>query len=88
MSRITSLKEFIEINYLVSKFLVCGTLKADLPYQKVKEVREKNRRLGLGLTLALLKFHYMLENLSIFFYKRRIVCVKMKNCRQSAGKTQ
>lgn len=34
---------------LASKFLVCGTLRADLPYAKVYEVREKNRRLGLGL---------------------------------------
>lgn len=34
---------------LASKFLVCGTLRADLPYDKVYKVREKNRRLGLGL---------------------------------------
>lgn len=49
MSRIKTIEEFSRIAYLVSKFLVCGTLKADLPYQKVKEIREKNRRLGLGL---------------------------------------
>ena len=30
-------------------FLVCGTLKADLPYEKVSLTRAKNRRLGLGL---------------------------------------
>ena len=34
---------------LASKFLVCGTLRADLPYDKVYKTREKNRRLGLGL---------------------------------------
>lgn len=34
---------------LAAKFLVCGTIRADLPYEKVYEVREKNRRLGLGL---------------------------------------
>lgn len=34
---------------LASKFLVCGTIRADLPYDKVYKVREKNRRLGLGL---------------------------------------
>jgi ribonucleoside-diphosphate reductase alpha chain len=34
---------------LASMFLVCGTLRADLPYEKVAKVREKNRRLGLGL---------------------------------------
>lgn len=49
LSRIKTLKEFERICYLVGKFLICGTLKADLPYQKVKEVREKNRRLGMGL---------------------------------------
>jgi ribonucleoside-diphosphate reductase alpha chain len=30
-------------------FLVCGTLRAQLPYHKIELVREKNRRLGLGL---------------------------------------
>jgi ribonucleoside-diphosphate reductase alpha chain len=30
-------------------FLLYGTLVAELPYKKVYEVREKNRRLGLGL---------------------------------------
>jgi ribonucleoside-diphosphate reductase alpha chain len=34
---------------LGTKFLVCGTLRAHLPYQKVYDVRAKNRRLGLGL---------------------------------------
>lgn len=34
---------------LASKFLVCGTLRADLPYEKVYTIRGKNRRLGLGL---------------------------------------
>lgn len=34
---------------LATKFLICGTLKAQLPYEKVYKVREKNRRLGLGL---------------------------------------
>ena len=33
---------------LSTKFLICGTLKAHLPYEKVHETREKNRRLGLG----------------------------------------
>ena len=35
--------------HLASKFLVCGTLRAELPYDKVYRVREANRRLGLGL---------------------------------------
>lgn len=49
MGNITSLEEFISVVNLASKFLVCGTLRADLPYEKVYKVREKNRRLGLGL---------------------------------------
>jgi len=49
MGNITSLEEFKSVVELASKFLVCGTLRADLPYQKVYTVREKNRRLGLGL---------------------------------------
>lgn len=46
---IESLDEFRSVVSLASKFLVCGTVRADLPYDKVRKVREKNRRLGLGL---------------------------------------
>lgn len=46
---VESLEEFKDIVALASKFLVCGTIRADLPYDKVRQVREKNRRLGLGL---------------------------------------
>lgn len=49
MGRVDSLEEFQDIVTLATMFLVCGTLKADLPYEKVHEVRAKNRRLGLGL---------------------------------------
>lgn len=49
LSRIATISEFAEIIELATKFLLCGTLKADLPYAKVYEVRNKNRRLGLGL---------------------------------------
>lgn len=49
LGNITSLDEFKSVVGLASKFLVCGTLRADLPYDKVYKVREKNRRLGLGL---------------------------------------
>jgi len=49
LSNISSLEEFKHVVELGSKFLVCGTLRADLPYDKVYKVREKNRRLGLGL---------------------------------------
>lgn len=47
--RIESVDELSEIVRLGTMFLICGTLKAQLPYDKVYETREKNRRLGLGL---------------------------------------
>ena len=49
MGRINSVSEMAQIVEVVTKFLICGTLKADLPYDKVYKTREKNRRLGLGL---------------------------------------
>lgn len=49
LGAIESLVEFRDVVRLASKFLVCGTVRADLPYDKVRLVREKNRRLGLGL---------------------------------------
>lgn len=49
IGNIESLEEFTSVVNLASKFLVCGTLRATLPYDKVYQVREKNRRLGLGL---------------------------------------
>ena len=49
IGNIDSLEEFKSIVRIASQFLVCGTLRADLPYEKVYKVREKNRRLGLGL---------------------------------------
>ena len=49
ISNISSIEEFKDVVQLGSKFLVCGTLRADLPYEKVYKIREKNRRLGLGL---------------------------------------
>ena len=61
---IEGIDEFKDVVHLASKFLVCGTLRADLPYAKVYEVREKNRRLGLGLMGIhewLLKRNYQYE---------------------------
>jgi len=49
LGRIESLAEFKTIVELSTKFLLCGTLRAKLPYEKVYDIREKNRRLGLGL---------------------------------------
>lgn len=49
LSRIESISEMAMVCELGTKFLMCGTLEADLPYEKIAKVREKNRRLGLGL---------------------------------------
>ena len=49
LGRIPDVSTFANVVRLATKFLICGTLCADLPYQKVYEVRQKNRRLGLGL---------------------------------------
>jgi len=48
-SRIKDVNQLHYVTELATLFLLCGTLGADLPYQKVYEVREKNRRLGLGI---------------------------------------
>lgn len=49
MSRIETIERFEKVCDLVGKFLLCGTMKAQLPYEKVYEVRIKNRRLGMGI---------------------------------------
>ena len=49
MANIESITEFNDVVRLVSKFLVCGLMRADLPYTKVYDVRKMNSRLGLGL---------------------------------------
>jgi len=49
LGRIKDVNDLRDVVRLATMFLVCGTLKAHLPYPKVDSVREKNRRLGLGL---------------------------------------
>lgn len=49
LARFTSVDEFRRGVELGTRFLMAGTLYSDLPYARVGEVREKNRRLGLGL---------------------------------------
>lgn len=49
LARIRDIRELAHVTELATIFLLCGTLEAHLPYDKVKEVRQKNRRLGLGL---------------------------------------
>ena len=48
-ARIDDLTQLRDVVVLATKFLLCGTLRAQLPYDKIYKVREKNRRLGLGL---------------------------------------
>lgn len=49
LARIESLEEMREVTRLGSLFLLAGTAYSDVPYEKVRAVRLKNRRLGLGL---------------------------------------
>lgn len=49
MANIETISDFAKACYLGGKFLLCGTMVAQLPYEKIYKVREKNRRLGLGL---------------------------------------
>ena len=48
-ARIGDINQLREVVDLATKFLICGTLRADLPYDRIVIVRTKNRRLGLGL---------------------------------------
>lgn len=49
MANIETLEQFKRACYLGAKFLICGTMITKLPYEKVYNIREKNRRIGLGL---------------------------------------
>ena len=49
LGAISSVSEFKDVVTLAAKFLVCGTVRGDVPYSKVQQVREKNRKIGLGL---------------------------------------
>ena len=48
-SRIESPEELRQITRAATLFLLCGSHRSDVPYEKVERVREKNRRLGLGI---------------------------------------
>jgi len=49
MAQINSLEEMEEAVELGVAFLLAGTVYSDVPYTDIDKVREKNRRLGLGL---------------------------------------
>ena len=46
---ISSIEELRDVVDLASKFLVCGTIRGTVPYEKVRQVRDKNRKIGLGI---------------------------------------
>ena len=49
MARVTDRTEFSDIVDAATLFLLAGTVYSHLPYEKVDQVRTKNRRLGLGV---------------------------------------
>lgn len=49
MARIATLAEFRDLVRTGTIFLLAGTMYSDTPYDKVRSVRDMNRRLGLGL---------------------------------------
>jgi len=49
MANVETLEEFIHLIEVGTKFLLCGTIVGELPMDKIEKIREKNRRLGLGL---------------------------------------
>jgi len=49
LANIDNIEELKDVVHLASKFLVCGLIRAHLPYKKVEFVRQQNSRLGLGL---------------------------------------
>jgi ribonucleoside-diphosphate reductase alpha chain len=49
LSRIDHQEEFAHVVRMASKFLVCGSLRSELPYQKCRDVRSAHRKIGLGL---------------------------------------
>lgn len=49
MGRVETKEEFAELVDLGTLFLLAGTVYSDLPHSEIKDTREKNRRLGLGM---------------------------------------
>lgn len=49
LSRFNTIEEFQEATNLATAFLLCGSIYGKLPIPSMYTVREKNRRIGLGL---------------------------------------
>lgn len=48
-ARVESVEELRDVAYLAAKFLICGSVRAVLPYKKAYDIREAHRKIGLGL---------------------------------------
>jgi len=49
MNRFQNKEEFAEATKLATKFLICGGIYSDTPTQRIREVGDKNNRIGLGI---------------------------------------
>jgi len=49
LARVETIEEFAQLVELGTYFLLCGSVYSDVPYNEIRNVRQKNRRLGLGL---------------------------------------
>ena len=49
MNRCKDKKEFAEVCKYATKFLLCGGIYSDVPNERIKEIGNKNNRIGLGL---------------------------------------
>lgn len=49
MNRVTDKREFTDIIKYSVLFLLCGSIYSDLPTDKIREIGDKNNRIGLGL---------------------------------------
>jgi ribonucleoside-diphosphate reductase alpha chain len=49
LARIENLAELEDVINYATLFLLAGTVYSDIPYDKVEEIRSKNRRIGLGV---------------------------------------
>lgn len=49
LSRIKTLSELKWATYLSAQFLMCGSLRSELPFKEVQETRKLHRKIGLGI---------------------------------------
>ncbi len=48
-ANIEDIEELADVTQLASRFLYCGTIRGEVPIDKIKRVRDERRQLGLGL---------------------------------------